>query len=205
MSYIGDYFRNFGVGLGVNRTKIEQDGTIQMEGSATVWEDVIGSLIGRTLSAVLGTVDYNWGENSISFSDDGDIDTENDCVVFNFQYPHGAKAGGTMNLHIHWEQTDSTDREFTTKYRIQGNGVAKTTTWTTVAKGTNANNVFEYTSGTLNQITKITDIYMTGAGISSTVQFKFTRSDSAGGVILGTFIDAHVEMDTIGSRTEFSK
>ena len=45
----------------------------------------------------------------------------------------------------------------------------------------------------------------TDMGISSTVQIQFARTDSATGDVLGTFADAHIERDTIGSREQFAK
>lgn len=188
-----------------NFFEIESDGTTAKRGEATVWDDVVNSLIGRRLYSNQGTIDYDYNENAILFSDDGNISNINDRVVFNLQYPHGAIANGTMNLHIHWTQEDTTDIGFTIQYRIQSNGNAKTTTWTTVTSSSLTDSVFTYTSGILNQITNLAVIDMTGAGISATVQFRMTRSDSNGGTIMGTFVDAHVERDTEGSRQEFVK
>lgn len=198
-------FETFEAGTGSDLFKVEDDGTWINEGDSTTWDDVVNSLIGRRLYSNVGSIDYDYNENAILFSDDGDISDINDRVVFNLQYPHSAKENGTMNLHIHWTQENATDIEFTVQYRIQSNGNAKTTTWTTATSNSNTNNVFTYTSGILNQITKLVDIDMTGAGISATVQFRFTRSDNNGGVVMGTFVDAHVERDMNGSRGEFIK
>ena len=44
-----------------------------------------------------------------------------------------------------------------------------------------------------------------GIGYLSTVQFRLARTDSTSGDILAVFVDAHVERDTVGSRTEFVK
>ena len=46
---------------------------------------------------------------------------------------------------------------------------------------------------------------MTDAGISATVQFRLARTDAVAGDIEATFVDAHIERDMIGSRTEFTK
>lgn len=205
MSYIGDYFKNIGIGSDANRTKIEADGTLKYEGDAKVWEDVVGSLIGRRLASNVGTVDYDWAENAIKFQDGGDITDVNDCIIFNYQYPHAGVLDGVMNLHIHWEQISATTLTFDIKYRIQDNGVAKTETWTDVSIDTNDGNKFAYTSGTLNQITDLASVDMTGTGISATVQFRITRSDDIDIDCLATFIDAHVQLDTDGSRTEYVK
>lgn len=170
------------------------------------WDDLANSLIGRRLYSNSGTVDYDYENNAISFSANGDIDDINDCVIWNLQKPHGARDDSTLNMHMHYEQTDATAREFTLRYRIQDNATAKTTAWTTVVANTSVNNVFPYTSGTLNQISTLEAIDWSTVGISSTVQFRMTRSDSVAGVVLVTFTDGHVAYDQDrGSREEFVK
>lgn len=170
------------------------------------WDDLANSLIGRRLTSNQGTVDYDYANNAIAFSRNGDITDLKDCVNFNLQKPHGAKDNSTLNMHMHYEQTDATTREFTLWYRIQSNSSAKVTAWTSVVVDTNTNNVFPYTSGTLNQIVKFVNIDWSAASISSTVQFRLTRSDAVAGVINGTFVDGHVAYDQDrGSREEFEK
>jgi len=187
--------------------EVEADGTWVNRGDSTTWDDLVNSLVGKRLSSTSGKVDYDYDENAIKFQSGGNIATSNDRVVFNLQYPHACVVDGEMRLHIHWEQPDATVRQFSVQYRIQENGATKATTWTTVVVDTDDGgaSVFTYVSGTLNQITKLATIDMTGASISATVQFRLARTDSETGNILGTFVDAHVERDTHGSRTEFVK
>lgn len=187
-------------------TEYETDGTPVQHGSATAWDDLVGSLIASRLDSVAGKLQYNYAENAITMQSGGDIDTQNDRLIFNYQKPHGAKADSKMMLHIHWEQIDATDREFTVEYRIQDNGQAKNTTWVrTVITADATSNVFLYTSGTINQITRLVDVDLASHGISTTVQFRLARTDSIGGNIDATFVDTHVEYDMNGSRTEFTK
>jgi len=190
-------------GSEANNTFIEEDGSVKWNGDATTWDDIVGSLIGRRLSSTAGRLDYDYNENSIKMQNNGNIGNENDRLMFSYQYPHAAKEDGEMRLHIHWEQTNNVDKEFTLQYRIQSNGSAKTTAWQTVVISTAANNIFTYISGTLNQITELEQIDMTGAGISSTVQFRLARTDSESGDVHATFVDAHIERDRIGSRQEY--
>ncbi len=189
----GDYF------------EIEDDGTDVRHGDATVWDDLVGSLIGRRLSSVAGKVDYNWDENSITMQPGGAITTRNDLLIFNYQYPHACRASGHMKLHAHWEQPNSNKVVWTVRYRIQSNGAAKTTDWTEVEANSEDNSIYTYESGTLNQITELADVDLTGAGISATVQFRLARTDSTATDIEATFIDAHVERDMLGSRAEYAK
>ena len=205
MPNINDYVKTVGLGTGANRTKIEADGTLKFEGDATVWDDIVGSLIGKSLSSTAGQVDYNWDENAIAFGPNGDIDTAADLINFSVQIPHSAIVDGTIDLHVHWEQTDSTARQFTVRHRVQNNGSAKTTTWTENIVSSQTDDKFTYTSGTLNQISDLVSIDMTGIGISSVVQFKIARTDAVAGDINVTFVDVHVEKDTLGSRQEYVK
>jgi len=168
----------------------------------TFWDDIAGSLSGRQLSSTAGKVDYNWAESAITFQSGGDIDADNDVVVFSVQSPHAAKSGSSLHFHIHWEQTSTNVIEFTFQYRVQSNGAAKTTAWQTVVV-TSASNAFPYVSGTLNQITALATIPITG--LSDVVQCRFARTDATAGDIIATFIDAHFEKDTPGSREQYTK
>ena len=193
------------IGSSTDYIEVEPDGTVKSVGTSTLWDDIVGSLVARRLTSTVGTLNYNYDENTITMQSGGGITDQNDRLIFNFQYPHAAITDGEMRLHIHWEQDTATTREFTVQYRIQSNGTAKTTAWTQVVVDSNTNNIFTYTSGTINQITELVAIDMTGAGISATVQFRLARTDSNSGDVEATFVDAHVEMDTNGSREEYSK
>jgi len=204
---INDYVKDTGFGTGANRIKFEADGSLVMEGDATQWDDVVGPILGSNLSANAGTADYDWDENCVAFSASGDIADDGDRISMNVQIPHRTKTGSTACLHCHYEQTeaDTTPRTFTGRYRLQSNGAAKTTSWTDFVISTADGNALSYTSGTLNQICELADVDLTGAGISSTLQIQLTRSDAESGVVNMTFCDIHVEMDTLGSRSEYTK
>lgn len=170
------------------------------------WDDLANSLIGRRLYSNAGTVDYDYENNAIVFSQNGDITNVNDCVIWNLQKPHAAKDDSTLNMHMHYEQDSATDLEFTLRYRIQDNNSAKTTAWAEAVISTNTNNVFTYVSGTLNQICKFAEVDWSASNISATVQFRLTRTDSAGGTVLVTFVDGHYATDQErGSREEYVK
>lgn len=183
----------------------ESDGTLVFNGSATVWNDIATSLIGKALYSVVGTVNYNFAENGIDFSQNGSLADQNDTVVFSIQLPHGILFS-TLNFHIHWIQTDTTDFEFDWQYRIQNHGEATTTGWTTTT-GFNIrqNAAFTYSTGSLNQITSLENIDISGAGLSAVVEFQITRSDNNGGTCLVKFLDSHYQLSLPGSRLEFTQ
>lgn len=203
---INDYAEQVGFGDGTNVTKFDESGQVKREGSATQWDDIVGPVTGLKLSAVTGTVSFDWDENAIVFDSDGVITDADDRVIWNIQKPHKAKADSELHFHIHYEQTDEVVRTMTLQYRIQGNSDIKTTSWTTISATTQASNhQFTYVSGTLNQILKFPSIDWSAVAISSTVQFRMTRTDSETGDIVVTFVDGHVEIDSDGSDTEWVK
>jgi len=175
---------------------------VQLTGDGTVWDDLRTSLIGRRLNSVAGTVTYDYAENAVVFAANGGIADTNDTAVWNFQLPHSAKLS-TLAVHMHYEQEDATNRTFTLRYRIQNNGEAKTTGWTTVTADTD-DSVFTYVSGTLNNILSIVDIDISGASLSSIIQCQMTRTDAESGTVKVTFVDGHFEKRGLGSGTEFS-
>ena len=189
-----------------NYSEFRPDGTLVFEGEASVWNDISSSLIGKRLFDNQGTVDYDYENNALLFSSDGLITNQDDRVGFSIQLPHGAilGAGQTLNFHLHWVQTDSTAREFTVRYRMQANGVATSTSWTTLIIDTSAVNVFPYVSGSLNQITPCGEIPLDTATISSIIEIQFTRSDSEAGTISAKFADYHYKSGKVGSADEYS-
>ncbi len=203
---INDYTADTGFGSGSNRTKFDSSGQRQATGDATQWDDILGAVTGVKLYDTKGKVGMNFDEGSLVFESGGDITTDADCVWFNIQKMHAIKIDSELRMHIHYTQTDTTERVFTLKYRVQPNGGAKVTTWTTITATTNTtNNVFTYTSGSLNQIVKFPAIDWSSVMISSTVQFKLARTDSESGDVEATFIDGHVEIDSDGSNQEYVK
>lgn len=191
-------------GSATDNFEIETDGSTMRNGSSTMWDDLTGSLIARRLESTTGKLQYDYAENCIEMESGGSIGTTADRLIFNFQKPHGAKTYSEFRLHIHWEQVSSNNIEFTLQYRIQNNGSAKTTAWTTVTVD-NTNNKFPYTSGTINQITELVELDWSTSSLSATCQFRLARTDSTAGDINATFVDGHVERDNIGSRTEYVK
>lgn len=186
--------------------RVNSTGTVSLTGDATTWEDLREPLNGDNLYSAPGKADYDWAELAVTFDPSGDIATDGDLVTQVYQLPHACKLGSTLKLHIHWWQTDSTTRQFTWQYRLQNQGAEKTTAWSSpIAVDTNTNNAIAYTSGSLNQITRLGDIDTTGLSLSSMVQIKLTRTDAVAGKLLATYLDLHYEIDSLGSNTEFTK
>lgn len=171
-----------------------------------VWRDMIMDLFGRRLGSVAGSVDYDYEENVIIFSPGGVITNVNDRVGGNQEINHQFEIGVvTFKPHVHWWQSDGKNYEFTMRYRLQRNGQEKETIWTTLTTTANdGNDRFEYLSGTINQITKFSDITI-NVGHSDTFQVQLTRTDSEAGDIPMFFFDMHGRIDRLGTNNEFTQ
>lgn len=199
------------IGNGVDYQHIEEDGTQQSIGNATVWDDIIGSLVASRLESTAGKLNYNYDNNSITMQPGGSPLNIADRLIFNFQHPHRAlqSLDGTtlayQHMHIHWEQTSTDQIEWQLDYRVQRNGQSKETAWTSLTSNSTDDSVFTYTTGTLNQITNLGVVPVIHPSLSATVQYRLTRTDGTTGDIETLFIDAHVLIDMDGSRTQWTK
>ena len=187
---------------------IEDDGSIQIFGDGTMWKDMISDLFGKRLNSTSGKVDYDWDENAIEFQSNGSITSANDRIGGNLEINHEFKVGSSITFkpHIHWFQDAATKYELTCRYRLQRNGEAKTTSWTTIVlTASDGDDVWTYPgSGVFNNITRFPDITIT-CGLSDTFQFQIARTDNLGGSMLVYFLDLHGEVSSFGSRTELEK
>jgi hypothetical protein len=190
--------------------EIESDGTLKYHGNATVYRDELCDI---TRIKITGPgVSANDAEGSIDFTTAADL---NDYAIANYQLNHDWEHGSNIFPHIHWWQAQNNTPNFLIRYRWQKQGSAKTTAWSDYKCNTNA---FTYVSGTLNQISY-------GAGItppvgygqvSDIVQVRVFRDNGDTSGVFGSGnsytatvsiygVDIHVEIDTNGSRTEYSK
>ena len=136
----------------------------------------------------------------------GNPTNNSDRLIWNYQKPHRMAQIGVFKLNTHWEQTNTDQIEWTIQYRIQTNDSAKTTVWTTVTANSTDDSTFVYPgSGTFNQITRLAEIDLSSYALSSTVQFRLTRTDTTSNDIDVTFVDAHFPMDSLGSNEESVK
>lgn len=199
-------FNALSIGYPKDRVEMNHRG-VKYHGAATVWRDMVSSLIGSRLNSAAGKVGYDYDENAIDFASGGDIAVTADRLAWSSEMPHEALIGDGVKIvpHLHLEQDTTNAIEFTLRYRIQNNGQAKTTDWTTLSADYTSDLVFPYTSGTLNQILTFGPVDMSAAALSDTLQFQMARTDATGGNVLVTFADFHVELDAPGSDQQFTK
>lgn len=191
------------------------DGTLRLRGESTVWNDMVGDIFGKRLASTVGKVDYDFDENAVKFQSGGSISNANDRAGANLEINHQYAVGSTIIFkpHVHWFQdvVSGVVKPFvlTMRYRLQRNGLAKTTAWTTVTcdVGAGGDDIFDFTGesdGTYNQLSRFPDISITCA-VSDTVQFQMARTDSEATDMLVYFMDMHGKLDSIGSNEEIEK
>ena len=198
------------LGTPSDNTTIEADGTIKFNGAATVFEDVKFDAL--TLLATGPGISINTAESSVDYTAAAN---NLDYLMASPQLPHAYRSGSTIQPHIHFTQAQNNIPNFALQYRWQINGGTKTTAWTAIKCNIPA---FTYTSGSINQIAK-TAAGVTppvGYNISDIIQFRVIRDTSNAlglayaadpytatvGVIS---FDCHVELDGVGSRSEYTK
>jgi len=198
-----------------NYFKIMEDGTIRLMGSATSWKDMVMDIFSKRLNGTSGKVDYDWNENAIKFQSGGSITTTIDRVQGNQEINYEFQVGSSIIFkpHIHWFQEVTSGvadaRTLTMKYRLQKNGIAKKTTWTTVTcnTGIGGNDIFDFTgevNGFYNQLSRFPDITV-DCSVSDTLQFMIARTDTDLGDMLVYFFDLHGKVDSFGSDEEIAK
>lgn len=194
-----------------NYSLFEGDGTLKFNGDASVWRDELQSLLLQSYVAPAGDITVNSSEGTVEFKQACNL---GDYVTMNTQINHDYKFGSALHPHLHWWQTTSNIPNWLLQYRWQYNGRPASTSWISQKWSENA---FTWTAGTLNQITELGAITPSSDyGISSILQLRllrdgdndssaFTSTDLVTGTVSAINLDVHIELDTIGSRQEYSK
>ena len=200
------------IGGETNYLEIEADGTIHMVGDATGYLDELGDITRIKVKSANNRITVDDAESRMAFGTS--CDKDDDYLYCNIQLNHDWENASAIYPHLHWEQTSASTPNWLLLYRWQVQGQLKTTAWTPLKWSSNA---FTYTSGTLNQISAFSSITPGSYGeVSDILQFRITRdcanesnlflgSDAGLGTQYATSFDIHKRVDTIGSRTEYSK
>jgi len=186
------------VGDATNYCGIENDGTIEFNGTATVWKDQQVT-IGQTKFA--GVSDPTWiaykGGRVLAFAKAAD-----NILYFTVQLQHDYKANSNLEFHIHTVHPDTgagnSIWHFTHSWADIGSDFpAETTVNKTIASPVDAD------KHQLNSFSST--ISGAGAGVSSFLLCSLQREGTDGAdtyddVIYVVGIDFHYEVDTVGSR-----
>jgi len=194
-----------------NNLVVEADGTLRFDSTATVWDDLRVTLDKGNSSASLGFLPgASSGPEIWYFRNASGVD----AMSFTVQIPHTWKEGTTIYPHIHWTPKSSAggDVEWNFEYSwtnydaVTPQSFPAITTSTVVATG-------PFTLGT-HIITPLTTanagLDATGKKVSSVLVCRIWRNssntaDTYNNHVGGISIDFHYEMDTFGSRSEYSK
>ena len=202
---------------GGNYAEIESDGTLKLNGNATVWDDIRitpGSFDRPGVADPAYVAYYPAGGGLGVYLPEF---AKNDFASFTIQLPHGYKQGTDISVHLHWTPGDRGNEE---------NGA--TVGWKVDYSWANADGTFgamatadlsDACDGTdhKHQMTPevVLDGHTAGKSISSMLICNVRRSDTgtddtwasavSGQLPLLLEVDFHFELDTIGSRTISAK
>ena len=182
-----------------------------------MWDDLIQPLMGKNLDTTAGKLDPDWANKAIKFADSCLISTDTHKIHFAYQIEHRVRLDGVAHPHIHWIQSSADVPNWWMRWRFWQNGKV-VGSWTTSAKGTQ---LFTYTSGTIMQLTTFDEIDFTDAvggalSVSDFLDIEFTRdTDNSSGMFTGNdplsgnallrAFDPHIQINGMGSRTEYEK
>lgn len=189
------------IGDSTNYTQFATDGTLTLAGTATVFDDL---LVEMKESLKGSNTKPDWDTTNYGF-----LFPQNDTseyLIFNLQLPHRWKAGSTVYPHVHFYQSQNVTPTFKLDYRWVniGDAVPSFTTGYTMNTIVGSQT---WTTGMLHRIVgNTTGISGSGKIISSMLQIKLYRDDNSySGDCLVVSFDVHVELDGLGSSSEYTK
>jgi len=203
------------IGTSAGEVDITEDG-IRLTGQAIVYDDLFGNALAFDSGGWFGAnIEKNLDDGTVDFHASGDISDSGKRAAFNVQIKHKAVEGSNsfFRMHWHWLQSDTVERTLTVQYRIiskpltAGSAGVAVSAWSTPETVTmNAtNNFYTYSSGTIHQITEFSAIDTTALHISDIIQFRIAREDSLSGDLQTLYFDAHIAIDSEGSRWKWVK
>jgi len=209
-----DSLGNVYIGDGINNTHIESDGSLSYEGTAIRWEDIT---IPITSTKEEGTKppgydifkdDGSGSQGVISYKFDPDSEEE---LYFTVQLPHRWKEGSVINAHVHWSATTNVDTDKVVwGLEYSWSNIGSVFGDTTIITGDTPHTSVGTVSAYEHALTNIGNIDATGKLISSMLLCRVFRdaTNSADNYNNDAYlfeIDFHYQIDSDGSRTEFSK
>jgi hypothetical protein len=203
-----------------NNLSIEADGTIRMDGSGTVWNDLVvnpdatsrGSSNPPVWGGAPATVFRQNGSSQGVFLLMFSASTEQE-LYFTIQLPHSYKVGSTLYPHVHWTTRLGTPIGTDVVWGLEYTATAISGNFsnTTIITANSVIPSIGTPSGTgQHLITSLGTINGSSLGISTILICRLFRaatngSDSFANETGLLSFDIHYEQDTEGSRQEFIK
>lgn len=197
--------------------KVEADGTLVFENSATVYDDL---MVYPDATSRGGSNPPVWG--STAFKKNGSsqgvflwmfsASTEQE-LYFTVQLPHSYKVGSTLFPHVHWTTATGTPTTTNVTWGLEYSAIAiggSFSTTSTLTSNTLISAVGTPTGTGQHLITSLGTISGTNLGISAVLVCRIYRAtgdsnDTFGNEVGFLGFDIHYEKDTEGSRSEFVK
>jgi hypothetical protein len=202
------------IGGATDRTKFEADGTIVLEGAATVWDDLLvnpdATSKSGSKSPTYGLFKNNGSQGVFLWFFDKESEQE---VYFTVQMPHKYKVGTDLYPHVHWTTAtgtpSGTNVVWALEYTVVAIGGSFPTT-TTLSTNSVIGAVGTPVGTGQHLITSLGSISGSGIGISTILVCRLYRvptdsRDTFANAVGLLSMDFHYEMDTEGSRSEYTK
>ena len=199
-------------GDGANTSVFEADGTLRFDGNATVWDDIFFGFEGSKIPGAGFPSWLAWNGNLNAYRFGVGDSLEPDGGEFSHKYHEGSD----YEIHIHWATngTEVVDKyvRWQVEYSITNNnpitGVGDQFPLPVTIAGETM-----IPANTPTRTAMYTDIGMVnGAGVhfGATMKARVSRIAALGGAApaadpFGLMMGLHIEMDTVGSRTETTK
>lgn len=198
------------IGGPTHNVEFEADGTMVMNGNATVWDDIRVSALATRLGVIRPPT-------FAQLSDDGAgstgvftymfADNSEQQVFFSVLIPHGYKLGSDLHPHVHWspQTADTGQVDWFLEYTISNyEGTFGNTTTITIS---------DDGEGTINKHQIATPAAPIDGSSTQLAAMLICRLYRDGGQGNDDFIgdaallefDLHFEQDTVGSREEYTK
>lgn len=196
-------------GNSTSYTRFESDGTMEMTGDARTFRDEVGDITKLKIKGVGITEDST--DAVVNFSTNANLA---DYLYTNVQLNHDRDATADIYPHIHWFQKEDNSVNWLIQYRWHVNCSTIETSWTDVPMN---NLACVYSTGTLLQISFTTPISVpSGSTLSDILQIRVIRDVANGSTQFASTdnyslpasalsFDVHIETNTLGSRTEYTK
>jgi hypothetical protein len=210
------------IGDGTNDTRIEADGSILLEGTATAYTDLVVPLFNTRLGADNQAIWAKMNDNGsgsrgvYTYTFENQSTGNEEEVFFSVQLPHNWKEGSTIYPHVHWSPQTSGNNgsvvwglEYTwVNYNSTTPLTFPNTTIITVTSASINGSSYrdKHLITSFNGLTPDN----TQDKISSILMCRFFRksgdaADTYNGNAAVLSVDFHYQMDGIGSHTEFAK
>jgi hypothetical protein len=200
----------------VERLKVKESHKAGMYAD-TYFDDLQYQMVGQKLTSPSAHIKYGTNGDYILFAKT--CDWNDDWLTMVIQMSHRWKTGSVIYPHLHWVQTAAAMPNLLIAYRWNVNGAAtNAAAWTNIIHSAN---VYTWSTGSLNQITKFGSITPpVGAGLSDLVHIKIFRdvanestlftggAENDGNVqddVAASSFDLHFEIDQAGSDEEYVK